>query len=59
MLLQKHKWFINVEVQEIETEAISGDEFWSFVKKTEKMFPRRNNAHEIAGLVSLKPRITD
>ena len=27
----------NEEVQEVKTEAIAGDKFWSFVKKTEKL----------------------
>ena len=27
----------NEEVQEVETDAIASDEFWSFVKKTEKL----------------------
>ena len=32
----------NEEVIEVETEAITGDEFWSFIKKTEKLFRGRN-----------------
>jgi len=27
----------NEEVQEVETDASAADEFWSFVKKTEKL----------------------
>ena len=30
----------NEEVQEVETDAIAVDEFWSFVKKTEKLSPK-------------------
>lgn len=34
----------NEEVIEVETETITGDEFWSYVKKTKKLRSRRNKS---------------
>jgi hypothetical protein len=39
---QKAQMIHNAEVQEIETEQVSGDEMWSFVQKNRKTASQKN-----------------